>query len=378
MAGVEPSVPNLLAAAVREEAAGTNDGCKIGYVTRAELGRGEQGVAFSMNRNATGRNISTTHVLKISELGTPAVRRTWEGEAKLSQVLGMAEIGPVIYDFWTCRGKGYILMQRMVGDLRHFRDAAGPISEKVTDADGDTIGNIDHLNRVPESILRDYVNKLETLIGANYIHFDNHPGNLGLILTEDGNTGGILFDFGFTRKVEGMSHADKYNALAFSIGQILEHMPKAELDSNYLFKILVSIDKGTYVFGSLEPNVTAADIAAFRTYYRIPAASLATDFTSEIREPAGAKRPLYVGAKLYNYYLNMTDATKYDWPSYNTIYKIRQGKPIPAAKATATERNAPYPAAGAAGAAAAGPARGTGTRKRGGRRGRRGLTRRRR
>jgi hypothetical protein len=310
----------------------------------------------------------------------------------------MVEIGPEIYDFWTCRGKGYILMQRMISDLRGFRDRLGPISDKIKDPEtGETIANIDHLNRVPETILRDYVKQLEIMIAADYIHFDNHPGNLGLISKEDGSIGGILFDFGFTRKVEGMSHADKYNALAFSIGQILEHMPLAELDSNYLFKILVSIDKGTYDFRSLEPAVTDADIRAFREYYRIPAGSIAVDITPEIRTPAGLNRQLYIGAKLYNYYFNLPDDIRYSWPSYfNTIYKIRQGRAIPAMKASATERAAPYPAAAgyaaaagaatgsaasaapAAGAAVAtaGSGTGTGAGKRGGRRRR--ITRRRR
>ncbi len=367
----------MLASAVREEAASSNEGCKIGYITTAELGRGEQGVAFAMNKNASGRNISATHVLKISTLGSPSVKRAWEAEAKLSQVLGVANIGPIIYDFWTCRNKGYILMQKMIGDLRHYRDARGQIADKIVDrSTGETLGYVDHLNRVPEAILRNYVDKLEVLIGADYLHFDNHPGNLGLVPNETGMQEGILFDFGFTKKVLGMSKPDKLNALAFSIGQILEHMPLAELDSNYLFKILVSIDKGTYEYGSLEPNVSAADIAAFRAYYRIPAASLDADLTPEIREPAGLNRPLYVGAKLYNYYLNMPDDVRYEWPSYGTIYKIRQGKAIPAAKASATERQPAYPAVAAAGSAAAGrtlhatagSGTGTGAGKRGGRR----------
>lgn len=370
----------MLAAAVREEAALSNAGCKIGYTTTAELGRGEQGIAYAMNKNTTGRNISETHVLKISTLGSAPVRRAWEAEAKLSKVLGAAGLGPKIYDFWVCRNKGYILMQKMLGDLRHYEDEAGPISDKIKDWEtGETIFNIDHLNRVPVEILRNYVDKLETMIGTGYVHFDNHPGNLGLVLGGDGAIEGILFDFGFTKKVEGMTEADKYNALAFSIGQILEHMPRAELDSNYLFQILVSIDKGVYEFGSLEPAVSAADIAAFRAYYKIPAGSLGVDLTPEIKAPAGVKRPLYVGAKLYNYFLNMSDADKYDWASYGTIYLIRQSKAIPAAKASATLREPAYPAIGAAGIAAASAAAGrtlrsvntklgSGTGKRGGRR----------
>jgi hypothetical protein len=156
-------------------------------------------------------------------------------------------------------------------------------------------------------------------------------------------------------------------------------MPFEELDDNYLFKILVSIDKGTYEFGSLEPNVSVADIAAFRAYYTTPVASFETDVSSSIRPPAGQNRPLYVGAKLYNYFLNIPGSVKYIWPAYDIIYKIRQTKAIPAAKASATERKPEYPAAAAAaapgaGAAAAAAGRGAGakagagTGKRGGRR----------
>lgn len=376
---------------VREEAARTDEGCKIGYKTKKELGRGEQGVAYSMNKNASGRNISETHVLKISALGsTHTVRRAWEAEAELSKILGETGLGPQIYDFWVCRGKGYILMQKMLGDLRHYKDSEGAISEKIIDkATGETLFNVDHLNRVPMPILRNYVGKLESMIDAGYVHFDNHPGNLGIVINVDGDMEGILFDFGFTRKVDGMTMADKYNALAFSIGQILEHMPTEELDTNYLFKILVSIDKGSYEFRSLEPNVSAADIAAFRAYYKIPAGSLGVDLTPNIKTPAGYNRPLYVGAKLYNYFLNMSSYEKYAWGSYGPIYLIRQGKAIPAMKASATIRSPEYPAIGATGAAVAAPTAattgrilrsakakagaGTGTRaeKRGGRRTRR-------
>jgi hypothetical protein len=343
MAADRNSVESILATKVRNEVAGDEMGCKLGYITRRELGRGEQGVAYSMNKNASGRNISRTHVLKISVLGSPKVRRLWENEAKLSKALGLAGIGPEIFDFWVCRGKGYILMQKMKSDLRHYIGADGkPISLKSKSGN-----SIDHLNQVPEPILRDYVDKLEKMIGADYVHFDNHPGNLGIIENDDGEEEGILFDFGFTRKVDGMTHPDKYNALAFSIGQILEHMPVHELDSNYLFKILVSIDKGTYVYGSLIHNVTDADIAAFRAYYKIPDASFGFDFTPHIASPDGLNRSLYVGAKLYNYFLNISDKDKaYNkWVPYGIIYDIRQNKKIPDALESATLPIPDYPAA---------------------------------
>jgi len=355
---------NVLAAAIREVAGATNTNCKNGHVTGVELGRGEQGIAYKMVRNKTGANVSKSHVMKVSLLPTAAVRRAWENEARLSKALGMASIGPEIYDSWYCRGKGYILMQRMLTDLRHYSDARGPVSEPVYDEYGEKIGYKDHLNRVPVKVLRDYVDKLEILIGADYIHFDNHPGNLGIVESEDGSEEGILFDFGFTRKVGGMTPADKYNALAFSLGQIIEHMPRAELDTNYIFKLIVSIDKGTYEFGSLEPTATAADIAAFRAFYKIPDADLAKEAALKISVPAGVNRSLYVGAKLYNYFLNMPDDMKYEWKSYETIYKIRQNKAIAGSGVGATLAQAAYGGSGAAAGAASGGTRGRGCTRR--------------
>lgn len=350
-------VENVLTAAIREVPGATNKNCKNGHVMGEELGRGEQGIAYKMVRDKTGANVSKTHVMKVSLLPTATAKGAWEDEARLSKVLGMAGIGPEIYDFWYCRTKGYILMQRMLTDLRHY----GGVGETDYNEYGQQVGYKDHLNRVPIKILRDYVNKLEILIGANYLHFDNHPGNLGIVESEDGSEEGILFDFGFTREVDGMTPADKYNALAFSLGQIIEHMPRAEQDTNYIFKLIVSIDKGTYEFGSLKPTATAADIAAFRAFYKIPDADLGKEAALKISAPADVNRSLYVGAKLYNYFLNMPDDMKYDWKSYGTIYEIRQNKAIARAGAGATLAQAAYGGSGAGAGAASGR-----TRRRGG------------
>lgn len=359
-------VETVLREPIRVLKSRSDEGCKDGHVTEKELGRGEQGIAYAMMHNKTGKNVSRTHVLKQSMFTEPDSNSKWESEAKLSKLLGIANLGPIIYDYWICKGSGYILMERMANVVRGMRDEEGRPAYEKSKAGND----IDHLDRVPESILRDFVDKLEIMIGAGYIHFDNHPGNLGVRLTKEGELEGLLFDFGYTREVPDMTNEDKYNALQFSIAQILEHMPTPDLYDNYLFKILVSIDKGTYIYGSLVPSATDADIAAFRSYYTLSnlKVDFDTDITPLIAAPRGYNRDLYVGAKLYNYFFNLPKRPlKYDWPSYSAIYAIRQNLPIPPAVRGASYHNLAYPAAAAAagsGAGGAPAAAGAGTRAR--------------
>jgi len=63
-------------------------------------------------------------------------------------------------------------------------------------------------------------------------------------------------------------------------------------------------------------------------------------------------RSLYVGSKLYNYFLNISDKDKaYNkWTPYGIIYDIRQNKKIPDALESATLPIPDYPAATGVGA----------------------------
>jgi hypothetical protein len=307
--------------------------CESGYTKGDVLGAGEQGTAYALVRNADGRNIRSTHVMKISDISNDEEgrnrRSVWIDEACLSKVLGDLGLGPKIYDSWICKSDGYIIMQRMQTDLRHYTVGRARIGEKTALGE-----NVDHIGRAPESILKDYVLLLERMIDAGYIHNDNHPGNLGIIKVGRSDRG-ILFDFGFTRERKDMTDADKMNALGFSLGQIIEHTPRDELATNYIYKIMTSIEKGTYVWGSGAVSVSPDDIATFDAYY----GSAFTDY-KKIKTPIGLMRDLYLGFKLYNYLLQHDRADRYELPYYGTIYDIRTNTPIEDESRGATSRNA--------------------------------------
>lgn len=309
-------------AAAVEEVRGN---CLKGFGKGDELGRGEQGIAYGMIRNSTGKNISKTHVLKVSKLPDAPTKAAWIKEARLSKMLGQEGIGPIIHDFWVCGKDGYIVMQRMAHDLRKVANAAGrPLGEK-----GPTGYNIDHISYCPERILKEYIALLEKMIDMGYLHFDNHPGNLGIVTGADRQPHAILFDFGFTVHRPGMTNDDKMNALGFAIGQMVEHTPIVELHGTYLYNMLLSVAQGTYEWGSRTPGEIDED--EFVAKYQIK------DNRSVIKSivtPAGVMSDLYIGFELYKYFITIPQPTRYDWPDYDHIYTIRRSEPLVLARPT--------------------------------------------
>lgn len=269
-----------------------------------ELGRGEQGVVFNIEDDAR-------HVLKITPLKDAATEAKWLDESCISEILGKASIGPSITQFWICEDKekrsGFIVMQR-IKDIRKVID-----KEKT---------GIDHISLCPPSILMDYVHKLEAMIDMGYIHMDNHPGNLGF--TEDGT--GILFDFGFTIRRKGLTLIDKLYALGFSIGQIIEHTPLAEIKACPLYDILISINQGTYVWGSGVPG--RIDKATFERANTIkPTATIHTVLKtiSDTTPSYDFEHSVYIGFRLYCMLLLLEREDRYDFSGYAVIYDIRNG-----------------------------------------------------
>lgn len=309
--------------------------CESVFNKGVELGKGEQGTVYAIDKqytNRTGANWSV--VMKISNFvgATKAdrdeTRRKWIEEVKISKTLGDMEtegglrVAPKIISAWICDNKGYIIMERMKSDLRKVatRDGKRVGEKKVSGAE---VMNIDHLNRAPITIQDDYLVLLEHMINNGYLHMDNHPGNLGILTYEDGDHG-VLFDFGFTVFRPGMTVADKYNALAFSIGQILEHTPTNELPDSHLFAIFASILSGSYTWGTRESHMNEHDIKAFMDTHKLLRVS--DSIVPEV--PAGVMTDLYVGAHLYAYLLMFPQPKRYTWVDYDKIYTIRQSNDL--------------------------------------------------
>jgi hypothetical protein len=304
-----------------------HDNCKRGYVADKVLGAGEQGIAYEVTRNDKGVNARARLVLKVSSLvGENAAKTTeklvaWKNEAHISYTLGQAGIGPKIYKAWTCDKeglKGYIIMERMISDLRGYKES----SEKIVYPDG-TKEYIEHINRVPEDIQRDFLSGLESMIDMGFIHMDNHPGNLGIVIS-GGREKGILFDFGFTQKRADLVHPDaKRMALGFSVAQIIEQMPLAERQTNFLFKILVAIEQKKYVWGSGSVPATV-NLEEFAAKYT--SASSRLRYINAEAVPAGVPKDIYVGFRLYCYLLMLDRQPMFSRKTnYGKVYDIRQG-----------------------------------------------------
>lgn len=325
------------------EIAGSGDACKSIFAPSKELGRGEQGVVFDIPAAYTNREGATwSVVMKISEFkGTPAkkaeTKAKWIEEVRISKALGDMEtdeglrVAPKIISAWICGGKGYIIMERMKGDLRKVKgDGVHTVGEKMLPGTTDEWQK-NHIDNAPFEIQDDYVLLLEHMIENGYVHMDNHPGNLGVLEYEDGDHG-VLFDFGFTLHIADMNLTDKLYALAFSIGQILEHVPVDELLDSYLFMVFVNImlqdmgiagfEERKYEWGTRSPMINDEDMKFFIKNHKLKSPKIDK---LPITAPSGMDHPeFYVGAKLYCYLLLLEQPGRYDWVNYNKIYDIRQ------------------------------------------------------
>lgn len=295
----------------------------------SELGRGEQGIAY---------NVGSSRVLKVTAFAPPegslrgaAVERkiaenqaAWSKEAALTKMFGELGVGPTIYDMWICDNSGYLLMQRMKDDLRKYVGTNGkPIGEKIIYASGAKEYD-DHIKFCPLPIQKEYVTLLVNLINRGYMHMDNHPGNLGIVVGADRLDHAILFDFGYTVAREFKSEADKIYALGFSLAQIVEHVPLEELLSGetHIFNIVVSIAQGTYRWGTTVPG--AFDIRRFM------AENSGADQTKKAVTgealPAGVTDTFYYGFRIFCRVLTSPRVERGVRKNIGTVYNIRQSK----------------------------------------------------
>ncbi len=292
--------------------------CYREYVVGAKLGEGEQGIAYAANGPAGQRGV----VMKKSKFVNADSLKKWKEEVRISYELGREGIGPIIHKAWLCPDAdgtmhGYIIMERMAGDLRGYRFDTGVVGQKLNGR------NIDHLNNCPISVQQDYVRLLEKMIDKGFIHMDNHPGNLGVV-ERGGMPQGILFDFGFTQRRADLSTPNaKLKALGFSIAQIIEHMPIDERVTNYFFKIFVAIENGTYVLGDYaNPAYTEEGAVDLPAAYNIQTARWSALKAAADDHP-DVPKDIYVGFYMYCYLLKMPVAIMYNKSNYGHVYEIR-------------------------------------------------------
>lgn len=245
-----------------------------------KLGCGEQGCAYKMQ----------DAVLKITKFNREITEDQWLNEACIGKELGENGIAPTIYKYFICQGSGYILMERLV-DVKH---AFPEIVKKQPN------GNEVHsINLMPKEVQHGFINVLFGMLQNGYIHMDNHIGNLGFV---DGNP--IVFDFGFTVR-RTFEFSDMNAALAFSIFQILEHCPPAQVLKTHLWKAANQLV--TYKGGSSFEDMKTH---ALKNAYDV------------------ANIDIYVGCYCYLKLLRLSLSERYDSPLMDVIYRIRQSKSV--------------------------------------------------
>lgn len=286
-------------------AASAKSGCGKVRPYGAKLGCGEQGCTYADKE---------TSVVKVTPFGSKVTQAQWANEAHVGQVLGNLGIAPKIYDYYVCEGKGYIEMERLK-DAKRLPDTGVQIRERV----GDSV--TDHISLMPAHVQQGFVKALVTMIDAGYLHMDNHIENLGYIM-EAGGYKPIVFDFGFTVARE-MSPADKCWALAFSLFQILEHVPSAELESSVFWPIATSVIRGTATWPptGASPGMTIAEVGAYVKKFDTIA-----KLTAAGKKVSKTNYDLVAGTLAYASYFQNDRPKRYSSRFYNMIYSIRKSQ----------------------------------------------------
>jgi hypothetical protein len=287
-----------------------------------QLGRGEQGVTYTLTGDT---------VLKVSTLGNKAASAAWLSEARIGKALGELAIAPRIDNFFICKKSGFIQMERLTPiPSKTFATRAARKGytgseirwkvKKPTYTD-----TVDHIANMPWPVQEEFVRVLTLMLEHGYIHMDNHVDNLGFI---DGRP--VVFDFGFTQQRDfresaggskrGYTGSNQYTwlniALAFSIFQMLEHCPTAEIQTSYLLHALCEcLCTKRYTGCTLEE--------LSRQLHRQSKGSLdaAAQWARDNLDPSVAD--LYVGCVAYATILLLPRVERYPTFEYDLIYKIR-------------------------------------------------------
>lgn len=179
---------------------GIRKSCKdVGWVKKREIGSGGYGTVY-----VACKGNKCSYVLKIQP-----ITRAYYNEVKFLKELEKYKFVPTIYDSWTCRGKGYIIMERL-----YTRSSL---------------------------IKEEKHNKLLTIIKIlhkkNIVYFDIHKGN---IMYKDNQV--YLIDYGLMRKFKNRKteithlHSRDYGKFNYSKGVKLDYLNIDEYFGNEVEK----------------------------------------------------------------------------------------------------------------------------------------------
>ena len=219
------------------------------------LGKGDFGVAYLINNVSPMKQEmypdadDLKYVLKqvtfrLGEDGThDADAETFLNETCIGIEMGNLGIAPRIYECWLCsdaKGNeyGYYTM-----------DKIDKIVSNEYPGNPRKLKKKQKLRAAPRGIQEKIVGLLEVMINANYVHNDNHPGNIGIM--EDGEP--VLFDFGFAIEADHeLTEFDKLQALGFALYQIIEQYDKDITydDDGVFYDLIYLIRQNKYKFGS--------------------------------------------------------------------------------------------------------------------------------
>jgi serine/threonine protein kinase len=270
--------------------------CYKNIKVNRSIGEGSQGVVYALKGNT-----SDERVLKISEYDTPKKLENMKNEVIIGTILGDIGIAPKLYEAWICKDKVYILMERIKGSLRDIisgKESLGVYYE------------VDHINKIPKSLMNDYIDAFAKITEMGYIHMDSHPANLGII-NRNGKDRGILIDFGFTVKRTDLDNfINKELAFGFSLGQIMEHAPLVEITTSVMFA------KMKQIYNDLNMSIK---------FNELPTSSI-DEIIKNMPTTKGLPIDLYVGFVLYCKILQLDQELRYQDPNFITLYYIRQSR----------------------------------------------------
>lgn len=293
-----------------------------GLMLGPELGRGEQGIAYSVRENSN-------QVIKVTELPSQQAAEAWSRESCYSKDLGQLGVAPQIYNYYICNGTGFIVMERLVTIGAAYPDVREKL--KIYDEDGSLIVDdrgkpeyevVDHVSLLPLEVQRGFVTACATMINYGYIHMDNHLDNVGFLM----NAKPILFDFGFTQKRDFSGPNDYEWALAFSIFQFLEHAPLDEIEETIFFQIINSIFNDALEGPAAVASFTSQDILMplKKGEYAKRLATFKKIACRASNKPENAD--IALGALCYAMLVQLNRDDRYESPFYAIIYEVRTGK----------------------------------------------------
>lgn len=292
-----------------------------------ELGRGQQGIAYSIRQN-------DRQVIKSTVLKTKKDTDAWGRESCYSKEIGSLGVAPQIYNYFVCKGIGYIVMERLIT----INNAYPGVREKKivydenNEVDRNEDGSIaydttDHVALLPLEVQRGFVNSCAVLLNNGFIHMDNHLDNVGFL----SNQKPILFDFGFTQKRDFSGPNDYEWALAFSIFQFLEHAPIDEIEETIFYQIINSIFND-----SLEgPSDGIASFTSFDVLRPLRSEREFLKRLKELKEIACAasndiqNADIALGTMCYAILVQMPREDRYESKFLDIVYDIRTGNSPP-------------------------------------------------